>query len=47
LRPHFASLGTLATIHAVAGGDHSLVVRGRNQQEDLPALVAAWIGRLL
>ena len=34
LRPHFASLGDRATIHAVAGGDHSLVVRGVRMQPD-------------
>ena len=34
LRPHFASLGELATIHAVAGGDHSLAVRGVRMQPD-------------
>jgi predicted alpha/beta-hydrolase family hydrolase len=34
LRPHFATLGELATIHAVAGGDHSLVVRSVRPQPD-------------
>ena len=34
LRPHFASLGELATIHAVAGGDHSLAVRSVRLQPD-------------
>jgi hypothetical protein len=34
LRPHFASLGERATINAVAGGDHSLVVRGVRMEPD-------------
>jgi predicted alpha/beta-hydrolase family hydrolase len=34
LRPHFASLGERATIHAVAGGDHSLAVRSVRLQPD-------------
>jgi len=34
LRPHFASLGEQATIHAVAGGDHSLAVRSVRLQPD-------------
>lgn len=47
LRPHFARLGTLATIHAIAGGDHSLAVRGRTEKPDLPALVASWMAQHL
>jgi predicted alpha/beta-hydrolase family hydrolase len=34
LRPHFASLGDRVTIHAVSGGDHSLVIRSVRLQAD-------------
>jgi predicted alpha/beta-hydrolase family hydrolase len=47
LRPHFAVLGDRATIHAVAGGDHSLAVRGAKQKEDLPGVVTSWIQHYL
>ena len=44
LRPHFAALGSRATIHVVAGGDHSLAVRGGGRvQAALEETVAAWI----
>jgi predicted alpha/beta-hydrolase family hydrolase len=43
LRPHLASLGERATIHAIDGGDHSLVVRGAKQKHDLAGVVASWI----
>jgi predicted alpha/beta-hydrolase family hydrolase len=50
LRPHFASLGPLVTIHAVAGGDHSLAVRGVRLQKDhdarLQDLIASWIANV-
>lgn len=43
LRPHFASLGPLVTLHAVEGGDHSLAVRGGRQQPAFHEIIATWI----
>ena len=47
LAPHFGALGSLATIHAVEGGDHSFKVPGGKTAqapvfEDVLDAVAAW-----
>ncbi len=50
LRSHVAALGTLVTLHAVAGGDHSLAVRSVRLQADhylrLYDLIASWIANV-
>ena len=50
LRPHFASLGPLVTLHAVEGGDHSLAVRSVRLQADhsnrLYDLISSWIANV-
>ena len=50
LRSHVAALGGLVTLHAVAGGDHSLAVRSVRLQADhylrLYDLLASWIANV-
>jgi predicted alpha/beta-hydrolase family hydrolase len=45
LRPHLAAIAGPATLHVVAGGDHSLAVRNRKGNDDaILDVIAAWIG---